>query len=76
VNGGRSPAYSRIFLVLGAVVVAVWVFQLLRLILRVGGDYSGAIVAGVCVVVVAAVLVAVAVQRRRRERSGTPRRMS
>ena len=78
-NGGRSPAYSRLFLVLGSLVVAVWAFQLLRLLLRAGGDHVGAVVAGVAVVAVAGVLAAVALQRRRssrRQRDGSTRRMS
>jgi len=81
VNGGRghSPAYSRVFLVLGSVVVAAWAFQLLRLLLRVGGSHAGVFVAGVCILAVGVVLVALSAQRRRsarRQGPGTPRRMS
>lgn len=78
-GGGHSPAYSRVFLALGTVVVAVWVFQLLRLLLRVGGSHAGVFVAGVCVLALGLILVGVSVQRRwsaRRQGSGTPRRMS
>ena len=78
-GGGHSPTYSRVFLALGTVVVAVWVFQLLRLLLHVGGAYGGVVVAGSCILAVAVVIVLVSVQRKRsarRRRSGTPRRMS
>jgi hypothetical protein len=78
-GGGHSPAYSRVFLALGTVVVAVWVFQLLRLLLHVGGAHGGVIVAGSCILGVGVVLVLVSVQRRRsarRQGSGTSGRMS
>jgi len=80
-GGGHSPTYSRVFLALGTVVVAVWAFQLLRLVLRVigSGSHTGVFVAGVCVLAVGLVLVVVSAQRRRsarRQDSGTPRRMS
>jgi len=78
-GGGHSPTYSRVFLALGTVVVAVWVFQLLRLLLHVGGTHGGVVVAGSCILAVAVVLVLVSVQRKRsarRQSSGAPRRMS
>ena len=81
-GGGRSPTYSRVFLALGTVVVAVWVFQLVRLLLHVGGAHGGVVVAGSCILAVGVVLVLVSVQRRRsavrarRQGSGTSGRMS
>ena len=78
-GGGHSPTYSRVFLALGTVVVAVWAFQLLRLLVRVGGSHAGVVVAGAWFLAVAVVLVLVSVQRKRsarRQSSGTPRRMS